>query len=105
MKTEDLKELVLSIAEEDAIISRLYGLFSLRKGYSVQLLEEIIQHGIKIGWFEMVTVQTGEITHKDIEWKIDNVFQEIIFSDRNFSVMTLFNESDEIPNEFKQFSS
>ncbi|WP_024412818.1 hypothetical protein [Streptococcus suis] len=78
MKTEDLKELLLSIAEEDAIISRLYGLFSLRKGYSVQLLEEIIQHGIKIGWFEMVTVQTGEITHKDIEWKIDNVFQEII---------------------------
>ena len=103
MKTEDLKEFLLSIAEEDAIISRLYGFFSVRKGYSVQILEEIIQHGIKIGRFEMVTVQTGETTHKDIEWKIDNISQEIVFSDRNFPVMTLFNKSDEIPDEFKQF--
>lgn len=105
MKIEDLKEFLLSIAEEDAIISRLYVFFSVRKGYSVQILEEIIQHGIKIGWFEMVTVQTGETTHKDIEWKIDNVSQEIVFSDRNFPVMTLFNKSDEIPDEFKQFIS
>lgn len=105
MKTEDLKELLLSIAEEDAIISRLYGFFSVRKGYSVQILEEIIQHGIKIGWFEIVIVQTGEITHKDIEWKLDNVSQEIIFSDTNFSVMALFNKSNDIPDEFKQFIS
>ena len=53
----------------------------------------------------MVTVQTGETTHKDIEWKIDNISQEIVFSDRNFPVMTLFNKSDEIPDEFKQFIS
>lgn len=103
MTFEDLRELILSIVEEDAIISTLFSFFIKNKGYSSQILEEIIFYGVTIGWFEIVSVENNDILYTDIEWRIDNVFQEIVFCDNDFGVKTLFTQEGEIPELFKKF--
>ena len=80
MTIEGLRELLLSIAEEDAIISTLFSFFIRNKGYSIQILEEIIFYGMAIGWFEIVNVENDNIPYTDIEWRIDNDFQEVVFA-------------------------
>ena len=80
MTIEDLRELLLSIVEEDAIISTLFSFFIRNKGYSTQILEEIIFYGVAIGWFEIVNVENDNITYTNIEWRINNGFQEVFFS-------------------------
>lgn len=80
MTIEDLRELLLSIAEEDAIISTLFSFFIRNKGYSIQILEEIIFYGMAIGWFEIVNVENDNIPYTDIKWRIDNDFQEVVFA-------------------------
>ena len=105
MTVEDLRELLLSIAEEDAIISTLFSFFIRNKGYSTQILEEIIFYGMAIGWFEIVNVENDNIPYTDIEWKIDNDFQEVVFCDNDFAVKTLFTQEGGIPELFKKFIS
>ena len=100
---EDLRELLLSIVEEDAIISTLFSFFIKNKGYSPQILEEIIFYGVTIGWFEIVNVENNDILYTDIEWRRDNVFQEIVFCDNDFAVKTLFIQAGGIPELFKKF--
>ena len=94
----DLRELLLSIAEEDAIISTLFSFFIKNKGYSTQILEDIIFYGVKIGWFEIVNVENDNIPYTDIEWRIDNNFQ-----DNYFAVKTLFTQEGGIPELFRKF--
>ena len=103
MTIEDLRELLLSIAEEDAIISTLFSFFIRNKGYSTQILEEIIFYGVKIGWFEIVNVENDNIPYTNIEWGIDNDFQEVVFCDNDFAVKTLFTQEGGIPELFKKF--
>lgn len=103
MTFEDLRELLLSIAEEDAIISTLFSLFIINKGYSTQILEEIIFYGVTIGWFEIVSVENNDILYTDIEWRMDNGFQEVVFCDNDFAVKTLFTQEGGIPELFKKF--
>ena len=103
MTFEDLRELLLSIAEEDAIISTLFSLFIINKRYSPQVLEEIIFYGVTIGWFAIVSVENNDILYTDIEWRMDNVFQEIVFCDNDFAVKTLFTQEGGIPELFKKF--
>ena len=103
MTFEDLRELLLSIVEEDAIISTLFSFFIKSKGYSPQILEEIIFYGVTIGWFEIVNVENNDILYTDFEWRIDNVFQEIVFCDNDFAVKTLFTQDDGIPELFSKF--
>lgn len=103
MTFEDLRELLLSIVEEDAIISTLFSFFIKNKGYSPQILEEIIFYGVTIGWFEIVNVENNDILYTDIEWRIDNVFQEVVFYDNDFAVKTLFIQAGGIPELFKKF--
>ena len=103
MTIEDLSELLLSIAEEDAIISTLFSFFIRNKGYSTQILEEIIFYGMAIGWFEIVNVENDNIPYTDIEWKIDNDFQEVVFCDNDFAVKTLFTQEGGIPELFEKF--
>ena len=103
MTIEDLSELLLSIAEEDAIISTLFSFFIRNKGYSTQILEEIIFYGMALGWFEIVNVENDNIPYTDIEWKIDNDFQEVVFCDNDFAVKTLFTQEGGIPELFKKF--
>lgn len=103
MKSEDLRELLLSIAEEDAIISRLYTLFVVKKGYHLELINNIIMHGMSIGWFEMLSVETGDTFDMPIDWKGDNTYQEIVFCDIEFATNQLFNNSNDIPDVFRLF--
>ena len=103
MTVEDLWELLLSIAEEDAIISTLFSFFIRNKGYSTQILEDIIFYGVAIGWFEIVNVENDNIPYTDIEWKIDNDFQEVVFCDNDFAVKTLFTQEGGIPELFRKF--
>ena len=103
MTFEDLRELLLSIAEEDAIISTLFSLFIINKGYSTQILEEIIFYGVTIGWFEIVSVENNDILYTDIEWRMDNGFQEVVFCDNDFAVKALFTQEGGIPELFKKF--
>jgi hypothetical protein len=103
MTVEDLRELLLLIAEEDAIISTLFSFFIRNKGYSTQILEEIIFYGVKIGWFEIVNVENDNIPYTNIEWGIDNDFQEVVFCDNDFAVKTLFTQEGGIPELFKKF--
>ncbi|EFX37091.1 hypothetical protein [Streptococcus infantis] len=103
MTVEDLRELLLSIAEEDAIISTLFSFFIRNKGYSTQILEEIIFYGVAIGWFEIVNVENDNIPYTNIEWRIDNGFQEVVFCDNDFAVKTLFTQESGIPELFKKF--
>lgn len=103
MTVEDLRELLLSIAEEDAIISTLFSFFIRNKGYSTQILEEIIFYGVAIGWFEIVNVENDNIPYTNIEWRIDNSFQEVVFCDNDFAVKTLFTQESGIPVLFKKF--
>ena len=103
MTIEDLRELLLSIAEEDAIISTLFSLYIKNKGYSTQILEEIIFYGVAIGWFEIVNIENGDIPYTNIEWRIDNGFQEVVFCDNDFAVKTLFTQEGGIPELFKKF--
>lgn len=103
MTVGDLRELLLSIAEEDAIISTLFSFFIRNKGYSTQILEEIIFYGMAIGWFEIVNVENDNIPYTDIEWKIDNDFQEVVFCDNDFAVKTLFTQEGGIPELFRKF--
>ena len=103
MTIEDLRELLLSIAEEDAIISTLFSFFIRNKGYSTQILEEIIFYGMAIGWFEIVNVENDNIPYTDIEWKIDNDFQEVVFCDNDFAIKTLFTQEGGIPELFRKF--
>ena len=103
MTVEDLRELLLLIAEEDAIISTLFSFFIRNKGYSTQILEEIIFYGVKIGWFEIVNVENDNIPYTNIEWGIDNDFQEVVFCDNDFAVKTLFTQESGIPELFKKF--
>ena len=79
MTFEDLRELLLSIAEEDAII-RLYFRFLLKiKGIRLRYWKRLFFYGVVIGWFEIVNVENNDILYTDIEWRIDNVFQEVVF--------------------------
>lgn len=103
MTVEDLRELLLSIAEEDAIISTLFSFFIRNKGYSTQILEEIIFYGVAIGCFEIVNVENDNIPYTNIEWRIDNGFQEVVFCDNDFAVKTLFTQESGIPELFKNF--
>ena len=103
MTVGDLRELLLSIAEEDAIISTLFSFFIRNKGYSTQILEEIIFYGMAIDWFEIVNVENDNIPYTDIEWKIDNDFQEVVFCDNDFAVKTLFTQEGGIPELFRKF--
>ena len=103
MTVEDLRELLLLIAVEDAIISTLFSFFIRNKGYSTQILEEIIFYGVKIGWFEIVNVENDNIPYTNIEWGIDNDFQEVVFCDNDFAVKTLFTQEGGIPELFKKF--
>ena len=103
MTIEDLRELLLSIVEEDAIISTLFSLYIKNKGYSTQILEDIIFYGVAIGWFEIVNVENDNISYTNIEWRIDNGFQEVVFCDNDFAVKTLFTQEGGIPELFRKF--
>ncbi|MBP2620092.1 hypothetical protein ACVRXQ_12180 [Streptococcus panodentis] len=100
MKTEDLIELLQSILEEDAIISRLFTYFHLHKEYEISDLNKIIEIGITEKVFLIINVTDESIEYKRIEWSESNTYQEVIFSNPQDYIPSLFSNPVQIPDLF-----
>ena len=103
MKKLDLIELLRSTIEGDALVSRLYNLFHLHYGYSINELNTIIKLGTEKGYFSIENVCSSEKKYNDIEWVEDNIYQEIVMNDEGRFIASLFSEEAHIPEEFVQF--
>ena len=74
-------EFLSSTIEEDAIIRRIYNLFPNGWNYSLDELNEIINFGIKNGDLVIENVEDATMHYDTIDWRLDNVYQEIIMID------------------------
>ena len=103
MKKEDLIEFLLSTIEEDAIISRIYNLFHVEKGYSIEELNLLAQYGIDNSYFILIDVLKGVRLYTEIDWKLDNITQEIIMKNMDKFKPYLFTRNPCVPKEFIHF--
>lgn len=105
MKKDDLIEFLSSTIEEDAIISRIYNLFHNEWNYSLDELNEIINFGVKNGDLVIENVDDVTIHYDTIDWRLDNVYQEILMVDIYKYMPLLFNENPQVPKEYEKFIS
>ena len=105
MKKDDLIEFLSSTIEEDAIISRIYNLFHNEWKYSLDELNEIINFGIKNGDLVIENVEDTTIHYDTIDWRLDNVYQEIVMVDIYKYMPLLFNKNPQVPKEYEKFIS
>ena len=105
MKKGDLIEFLSSTIEEDAIISRIYNLFHNEWKYSLDELNEIINFGIKNGDLVIENVEDTTIHYDTIDWRLDNVYQEILMVDIYKYMSLLFNKNPQVPKEYEKFIS
>ena len=103
MKKDDLIEFLSSTIEEDAIISRIYNLFHNEWNYSLDELNEIINFGIKNGDLIIADMDDYDKFYDTIDWRLDNVYQEIIMVDIHKYMPLLFNENPQVPKEYERF--
>ncbi|CAM3655916.1 hypothetical protein ERUR111494_05345 [Erysipelothrix urinaevulpis] len=103
MKKEDLIEFLRSTIESDAIVSRLYRLFHVEYGYSLNDLSEIIIYGVNNNYFSLENVDDEQIKYNKIDWRIDNIEQEVIMNEPEKYIGLLFGNNVEIPKEFLMF--
>ena len=103
MKEEDLIELLTSILEEDANVSRLYTNFYKHLNYPLELLVSIINFGLEEGFFQVVDTESNDTIIESINWQADNIEQEILMCDENQFMNNLFNNKPSVPEEFQQF--
>lgn len=66
MMPEELLELLISIAEEDAINARLYRLFNVNKGYDSDVVRSIVLAGINEHYFGEEAIDGQVVSYKDI---------------------------------------
>lgn len=81
MKEKDLVEFLSSTIEEDAIISRVYNLFHITRGYPIEELNIIVEHGKINGIFKIKSVKNANKKYSIVDWSPNNIEQEIIISD------------------------
>ncbi|MCI6989054.1 MAG: hypothetical protein MR902_05715, partial [Campylobacter sp.] len=93
MKKEHLIELLSSAIEEDAMIDRLFYLFHLEWKYSLKELDKIIKFGIENGDLAIENVKDTTIHYDTIDWRLDNVYQEILMVDIYKYMPLLFSEN------------
>ena len=105
MKKEHLIEFLSSTIEEDAIISRIYNLFHNEWDYSLDELNEIINFGIKNGDLVIENVNDTTIHYDMIDWRLDNVYQEILMVDIYKYMLVLFSKNPQVPKEYEKFIS
>ena len=103
MKKQDLIEFLRSTIEEDAIVSILFNFFHLQHGYSIESLNCLIQYGVEKGYFSIENVNDSEKKYKEVEWRIDNTFQEIIMNNEAKYIPCLFAREACVPEEFIRF--
>ena len=74
-------------------------------GYSLDELNEIINFGVKNGDLVIENVEDATIHYDTIDWRLDNVYQEILMVDIYKYMPLLFNENPQVPKEYEKFIS
>ena len=105
MKKDHLIELLCSAIEGDGIISIVFHFFHITLGYSLDELNEIINFGIKNGDLVIENVEDITIHYDTIDWRLDNVYQEIIMVDIYKYMPLLFSKNPQVPKEYEKFIS
>jgi len=105
MKKIHIIELLSSAIEGDGIISVVFHFFHITLGYSLDELNEIINFGIKNGDLVIENVEDTTIHYDTIDWRLDNVYQEILMVDIYKYMPLLFNENPQVPKEYEKFIS
>ena len=95
----DLIELLQSFLEEDAIVSRIFSYFCLKKNYNIALLNDIISIGLRENILIIINYSDEQIEYD----RIDNTYQEVVFRNPEKYVPVLFSEAILIPEPFSQF--
>ncbi|ASM35184.1 Uncharacterised protein [Campylobacter sputorum subsp. bubulus] len=103
MKKDHLIEFLSSTIEEDAIISRIYNLFHNEWKYSLDELNEIINFGIENGDLLIENVNDINIHYDRVDWRLDNIYQEIVMIDIYKYMPLLFSSNPVIPKEYEKF--
>ncbi|BDR59371.1 hypothetical protein [Xylocopilactobacillus apicola] len=103
MKKEDLIELLSSIIEEDAVISRIYNLFHVYYKYEIKLLDEIVKYGIQNGFFDVEAPGDSDKLFTEIKWSQNNISQEIILNGHEEVIKMVFAKKPKIPKLFTCF--
>lgn len=103
MKKKDLIEFLRSTVESDAIVSRLFNLFHLKYQYSIQELNSIVEYGLEIGAFTIEDVTDSDKKYVAIDWKGDNIYQELLMTDKSEYIESLFSGEGKIPDDFEKF--
>lgn len=105
MKKIHIIELLSSAIEGDGIISVVFHFFHITLGYSLDELNEIINFGIKNGDLIIADMDDYDKFYDTIDWRLDNVYQEILMVDIYKYMPLLFNENPQVPKEYEKFIS
>ena len=105
MRKEHIIELLSSAIEGDGIISVVFNFFHNEWHYSLDELNEIIHFGVKNGDLTIENVKNANIRYDTIDWRLDNVYQEILMVDIYKYMPLLFNENPQVPKEYEKFIS
>ncbi|MGC6767122.1 hypothetical protein [Enterococcus sp. LJL51] len=103
MKQEDLIEFLSSVIEEDAIIARIYKLFHSEYNYELSFLEGLVKFGVENNYFSIEDVTNPEVVYSAVDWRSDNVYQEILLGEDTHILDNFFSKDRHIPKEFKKF--
>ena len=103
MKEKDLIEFLRSTIESDALISRIFNLFHLNYKYSIKELNSLIDYGVQNGYFTIEDVEVPNKTYKEVDWKPDNIYQEVLIINEERYIKSLFSGEGTVPEEFKKF--
>lgn len=105
MRKEHIIELLSSAIEGDGIISVVFNFFHNEWHYSLDELNEIIHFGVKNGDLTIENVKNANIRYDTIDWRLDNIYQEIVMVDIYKYMPLLFNENPQVPKEYEKFIS
>ena len=103
MRKEHIIELLSSAIEGDGIISVVFNFFHNEWHYSLDELNEIIHFGVKNGDLVIADIDDYDKFYDTIDWRLDNVYQEILMVDINKYMPLLFNDNPQVPDEYKKF--
>ena len=105
MRKGHIIELLSSAIEGDGIISVVFNFFHNEWHYSLDELNEIIHFGVKNGDLTIENVKNANIRYDTIDWRLDNIYQEIVMVDIYKYMPLLFNKNPQVPKEYEKFIS
>jgi hypothetical protein len=103
MRQEHIIELLSSAIEGDGIISVVFKFFHIDWEYTLEELDLIINFGIKNGDLLIEDMHDENKHYDKIDWRLDNVYQEIVMVDIYKYMPLLFSKHPTVPDPYKQF--